>query len=94
MGYLLYSAVAINYGAMSMEEGLTLCKRLLLIPNSVLFENGFSVNVLCRILTQNVKIKIGILDPSALIAITCAFTVWCSFPLHKNLILKRTVFCR
>lgn len=89
MGYLLYSAVAINYGAMSMEEGLTLCKRLLLIPNSVLFENGFSVNVLCRILTQNVKIKIGILDPSALIAIMCAFTVWCSFSFAQKPYFKK-----
>ena len=52
MGYLLYSIVAINYGEMSMEEGLTLCKRLLLIPDSVLFENGFSINALRRILTQ------------------------------------------
>lgn len=39
MQCLLYSMVTVNYGEMSTEEGLTLCKWLLIIPNNVLFEN-------------------------------------------------------
>ena len=70
---------------MSTEEGLTLCKWLLIIPNNVLFENCFSVNAMQDFYPKKVTIKIHI---SFNCYYVCIYTVVLIFLCTKTLFLK------
>lgn len=72
-------------------EGITLCKWLLIIPNSVLFENNFQSMQYPGFLSKKVKIKIHLIDVSALIAIACERTVSWSFSFAQKPYLKKDI---